>query len=186
MDVAWLMKRFVASAVEPEHEMCEKARGMLSSIDVTIESVQRIATQLRPALLDDFGLEAAIEWQVEEWTRRTNTRCDFVSSLGEIKLSQEQSTALFRILQEALANITRHANATSVGVLLEENVGLIVLEVQDNGRGMESVDMTATKSLGMLGMQERARLVGGEVSIDSEIGVGTTVTVRLPLHDEPA
>ena len=183
MDVAWLDHRLSAL---PHAPLRRKTRSLLQLIDTTIQSVQRIATQLRPAILDDFGLEAAIEWQVQEWKERTEIQCDFVSSLDDTALSQEQATAVFRILQEALTNITRHAAASRVSVLLEENAGYLVLEVQDNGRGMNErrVAVAGIRSLGLLGMQERARLVGGEVTINGITGKGTTVTVRVPLHQD--
>ena len=186
MDVAWLEEMLATGKPDPEGSMLRKTRSMLPFIDTTIQSVQRIASQLRPALLDDFGLEAAIEWQVQEWKERTGIQCDYVSSLGEIALRPEQATTVFRILQEALTNIVRHAAASRVSVLLEENAGLLVLEVQDNGRGIKErrVSVARAKSLGVLGMQERARLVGGEVVINSGEGKGTTVTVRIPLSPE--
>jgi signal transduction histidine kinase len=166
--------------------MLRKTRSMLQLIDTTIQSVQRIASQLRPALLDDFGLEAAIEWQVQEWKERMGVRCDYVSSLGDVALSPQQSTAVFRILQEALTNISRHAAASRISILLEENAGYLILEVQDDGGGIKErrTSVANVKSLGVLGMQERARLVGGEATINSIHGKGTTVTVRIPLSPE--
>jgi signal transduction histidine kinase len=182
MDVAWLDERLPRGHAEPEVLLRRKTRAILQVIDTTIESVQRIAAQLRPALLDDFGLEAAIEWQVQDWKERTGVRCDFVSSLGETEVPPEQATAVFRILQEALTNVTRHAAASRISVLLEENGGYLVLEVQDNGCGINREAMTGLKSLGVLGMQERARLEGGEVTINGIAGKGTTVIARVPLH----
>ena len=184
MDVAWLDEKLVAQKTPPDAALCHKTHSMMRLIDTTVQSVQRIASQLRPALLDDFGLEAAIEWQVQEFEERTAIHCDCVSSLDDLTLPPEQATAVFRIFQEALTNIARHAAASRVSILLEENAGYLVLEVQDNGRGMEPLDMTNIKSLGILGMQERARLVGGAITINGDASKGTIVTVRVPLHQE--
>ena len=184
MDVAWLDEGLVALDMEPQAPLRRKTQSISQIIDTTIRSVQRIATQLRPALLDDFGLEAAIEWQLQDWEERTGIRCDFISSLGDEAISPEQSTAVFRILQETLTNIARHAAASRISVLLEENAGYLILEVQDNGCGINPDEIWVVQSLGLLGMRERARLVGGEVTINGSAGKGTTVTVRVPLHQE--
>jgi signal transduction histidine kinase len=188
MDVAWLEQRLPVESSDPSTpastSLRAKTRTMSQHIDATIQSVQRIASQLRPALLDDFGLEAAIEWQIQEFQERTETRCDFVSSLDELELSDDQSIAAFRIFQEALTNIARHAHASRVHVLLEENAGHLMLEIQDNGRGISEINLSGVQSLGVLGMQERARLVGGEVKINGVPGQGTTVTVCIPLRPE--
>jgi len=186
MDVAWVEEKLITSRFESDDPIRQKTSFMLQCLETTIESVQQIAANLRPALLDDCGLEAAIEWQLQDFRERSHIECDYVSSLGDIQLPPELETSVFRILQEALTNIVRHASASKVSILLEENAGQLVLEVQDNGRGMSEpvLSTTGTKSLGLLGMQERARLVGGEVIINSLVGKGTTVTVRVPLHSD--
>ena len=184
MDLAWLDQRLMADGALSNGELQQKIRSMLQGISTTIQLGQRIATKLRPAVLDDLGLEAAIEWQVQEFQERTNMQCDYVSSLGNMALPHQLSTAVFRILQESLTNIARHAAASRISVLLEENAGYLMLEVQDNGRGMKDRRAAKTKSLGLLGMRERARLIGGEVTVNGVTGQGTTVTVRIPLHQD--
>lgn len=184
MDLAWLRKKLPeACNVEPVQPLLEKISVMSQYIDGTIQSVRRIAAQLRPALLDDLGLEAAIEWQLQEFQNRTGIECRF-DTAGELpELDQERTTALFRIFQETLTNVARHAQATSVVVMLQIKEEYIFLTVKDNGRGITSRELFNTKSLGLLGMRERSLLVGGVVEIRGKEGEGTTVTVRVPLHE---
>jgi len=146
--------------------------------------VRKIATELRPPVLDDLGLEAAIEWQIQEFEKRTGIVCHFHSSLKHLDLDAERSTAVFRIFQETLTNVVRHAEATQVNIYLREEDDSLVLEVQDNGRGMTGRELSGsgTKSLGLLGMRERATMLDGEVNIIGRQGKGTTVGVRIPTH----
>jgi len=183
MDVAWLDKKIATGEFQSDL-LQSKIKTMYGCIDNTICSVQQIATRLRPGILDDLGLEAAIEWQAQEFQERTGIRCECVSSLGDMALPPQQSTTAFRILQESLTNIVRHAAADRVCVLLEENNNCLILEVQDNGRGFNGGEISAVKSLGLLGMRERALLVGGKVEIIGKAGKGTSVTVCLPLEQE--
>jgi two-component system sensor histidine kinase UhpB len=155
---------------------------MATLVDTTIQSVRRITTDLRPGVLDNFGLVAAIEWQAQEFQTRTGIRCTFTSTLENIELEEECCTAVFRILQEALTNVARHAGATRASVSLTEAARHLVLEVRDNGRGMTDSDLSKPKSFGLWGMQERASLLGGELHISGVQGTGTTLTVRIPLE----
>ena len=148
-------------------------------LDEAIQSVRRIATDLRPGVLDDLGLLAAIEWAVDEFQVRTGIQSYVSLPDAELVLDAESSTALFRILQEALTNVARHARATRVTVRLAQADRGLSLEVQDNGDGIPEVQL-ASRSLGVLGMRERAILLGGEFSIGSTPKNGTTVTVRIP------
>lgn len=148
MDVAWLDKKIATGDFQRE-QLQSKIKTMYGCIDGTIRSVQQIATRLRPGILDDLGLEAAIEWQAQEFQERTGIRCECVSSLGDMALPAKQSTTVFRILQESLTNIVRHA-ADRVCVLLEENNHCLILEVQDNGRGFNGGEISAVKSLSFL------------------------------------
>ena len=132
-------------------------------------------------MLDDLGLEAAIEWQIHDFQKRTGIKCEFASNLSDIALSQERATAVFRIFQETLTNIARHANASRVKIKLEASHGKLLLEVQDNGKGMTARDLSGAKSLGLLGMRERATMLDGEVTIVGRRGKGTTVGLRIPL-----
>lgn len=158
----------------------EKIRGMKEQVDSTITSVQRIVAELRPGVLDDLGLVAAIEWQCRDFQRRTGIACCCTVSHEDLRVDPEHATAVFRICQEALTNVTRHARATEVQVRLEdEGVGL-VLEVRDNGRGIPHERLADTKSFGLLGMRERAGLLGGDVQINTREGEGTTIRLHLP------
>ena len=148
-------------------------------LDEAIQSVRRIATDLRPGVLDDLGLLAAIEWAVEEFQARTGIQSYVSLPDADLALDAESATALFRILQEALTNVARHARATRVRVRLAHEEEGLSLEVRDNGEGIRDVQL-AGRSLGVLGMSERAILLGGEFSIASTHKNGTTVTVRIP------
>ena len=148
--------------------------------DSTIATVRRIASELRPSLLDDFGLVAAIEWQVQEFGRRTSIASDFVSNSESVDLGGDRNTAMFRIVQEALTNIARHAGARNVLVELEERSDQIRITIRDDGRGMIESAARGT-SLGMIGMHERCRMIGGELKIESIPSAGTTVRLRIPV-----
>ena len=135
--------------------------SMLNRLDDTIQSVRRLATQLRPSILDHLGLGAAIEWAAAEFEERTGVRCEVQVPEAELPASPEQITALFRIFQETLTNISRHAHATCVKVHLYADAGALYLRVEDNGQGMEQNRRFQTRSLGIIGMRERALLLGG-------------------------
>ena len=149
--------------------------------------MRRIATELRPGILDDLGLVAAIEWQANEFQSRTGIACDVASTLRDDALfDADLNTAFFRIFQETLTNIMRHANATRVVVRSSEVQGSVFLSVQDNGRGITAAEIHDTSSIGLVGMCERAALLGGEVAFQSKPGQGTTVTVKIPRsHPQP-
>lgn len=162
------------------HERPQQSEPILKLIDQTIESVRRISTELRPRVLDDLGLMATVEWAAEEFQRRTGTECRLDLPLDDIAIDREPATAFFRILQETFTNIARHANATRVDVRLAKEEGGLTLEVHDNGTGIKEEQLTADSSLGILGMRERALLLGGELAISGALGEGTTVKVRIP------
>jgi signal transduction histidine kinase len=151
----------------------------LKFLDEAIQSVRRIATDLRPGVLDDLGLVAAVEWAAEEFQARTGIQCHVSLPDVDIAMDPERATALFRIFQETLTNVARHANATQVNVKLVQNCDLS-LEVRDNGKGMPEKQLSAGQSLGILGMRERALLLGGELTISGGPGKGTIVKVRIP------
>ena len=160
-----------------------KKRGsesFLTLIDQTIQSVRRISTELRPGILDDLGLVAAVEWAGEEFEARTGTTCRLDLPQDDIAVDPEQATAIFRILQEALTNVARHAGASEVEVRLANEDGDLTLEVHDNGKGIAGDELSNGGSLGILGMRERAMLLGGELTISGPPGNGTTVRVRIP------
>jgi signal transduction histidine kinase len=158
----------------------DKVRSMVEQVDSTIASVQRLVTQLRPALLDNLGLVAAIEWQCHDYQKRTGIPCTCVTSADDITMEPERATALFRICQEALTNTARYAQATAVTVKLESHHDSLQLVVADNGVGIPDSKVSNRRSLGLLGMKERATLFGGEVTIQGHPGKGTTVIACLP------
>ena len=162
----------------------EKITGMRELIDATITTVRRLSSELRPHILDDLGLVAALEWQAQQFTARTGITCQFDSFADDTEVSQEQATAIFRIFQAALTNILRHAQATRVTIMIEEEAKELVLEVKDNGRGITEEEISGSQSLGLIGMRERAQLVGGRITITGVAGKGTVLTVRVPLAGE--
>ena len=157
----------------------DKIRSMVEQIDTTIASVQRLVAELRPAVLDDLGLVAAIEWQCQDFQKRTGIPCTCVTSADELAVESERATALFRICQEALTNTARHAQATAVTIKLESRIDYLQLVVADNGVGIPNTKVSDRRSLGLLGMKERVALFGGEITIRGNPGNGTIVTACL-------
>jgi len=168
--------------VEVQTALTGKLLSARQLADETIESVQKIASELRPGLLDRLGLAAAMEAETQAFQARTAIRCDWSPPQEAVALSQELATTSFRIFQEILTNIARHAQATRVAVRLARSRDLLVIEATDNGIGIQPRDVQNPKSLGLLGMQERASMLGGVVTFDRNPGGGTRVTVRLPLN----
>jgi PAS domain S-box-containing protein len=177
MDLVWLMQRLLGQ--DPAWQ--QKVHSVLKLVDDAITSVRRIASSLRPGMLDDLGLSAAIEWQTREFQARTGIECELVLPAKDVVLDDDHSTAIFRIFQETLTNIARHACATRAIVRLKKVRQAIVLEVLDNGKGFDNGAIAQKKSLGLLGMKERALILGGLIEICSKPGQGTSVTVRIPL-----
>jgi PAS domain S-box-containing protein len=176
LDLAWLNRQLP----EAPREVSGKIAAMEAFVEQNIERVKRISSRLRPRLLDDLGLLSAIEWQAGEFEEKTGVSCRVVLPSGELDLDPERATALFRIFQETLTNITRHAKATRVRVLMSREPDHLLLRVSDNGVGIDRDAIDDPDSLGLLGMRERAYPWGGEVSIRGRPGWGTTVTVTLP------
>jgi signal transduction histidine kinase len=174
MEVGWLQKRL------KEPALLEKCDSMAKLIDSSVQTVRKIATGLRPEMLDDMGLVAAVGWQAKEFQKRTGIRCR-AKLPPETKFDLEISTCVFRIFQEILTNVARHARATRVDVELVVTDERFNLEVVDNGVGIADADLNGRKSLGLLGMQERAMLFGGEVGITGTPGQGTRVSVSIPI-----
>jgi signal transduction histidine kinase len=177
MDLAWLQKHTGSE----QKGLLRKYRDMSELVDTTIQSVRRIATELRLGILDDLGLVPAMEWQAQDFEQRSGIRCTFTSSLEKVALGAGETSALYRILQEALTNVARHASATRVDVSLEEEQDCVCLRIQDNGRGVTEGEVNGPESFGLLGMRERALLYSGDFSIQGTPGQGTTVAIRLPL-----
>ena len=183
MDLALLEKKVAeVSGTEDLQQFEEKLEELPVRVDTIIATVRKIATELRPPVLDDLGLEAAIEWQIQEFEKRTGIKCQYSCGLKQVDLGPDRATAVFRIFQETLTNVVRHAEATQVDIHLREEGDKLILEVQDNGRGMTGRELSGTRSLGLLGMRERATMLDGEVNIIGRQGKGTTVGVRIPIH----
>jgi PAS domain S-box-containing protein len=180
LDLARLQS-LMGGSLFPREQMEEKVRAMMADVDATIASVQRLVVELRPGILDDLGLVAAIEWQCQDFERRSGTRCVCKAPQEQIHLDRSHATAAFRICQEALTNVARHAKATAVRVSIEQVNGELWLDIQDDGRGIRTEQLRDSASLGLLGMRERARGLGGRLEIAARPGKGTTVTLRLPL-----
>ena len=177
MDLAWVARRAAG-----QDALLEKLRDMAAATDEIIQQVRRISTELRPGVLDDLGLLAAVEWQAQEFEARTGTACTVKSDLGDVKLGRSVSTELFRIFQESLTNVARHAAARRVDVRLERAGEGLHMEVRDDGRGITHAETVDPRSLGLLGIRERARRLGGTAAIAPGIARGTVVSVQVPLQ----
>jgi signal transduction histidine kinase len=181
MDIVWLTRRLGQPIEEGKRPVLQgKLVAMSELTDVAIESVQKIATELRPVVLDSLGLCAAIEWQAKDFGERTGITCYVTLPENDLELERERSTALFRILQESLTNIARYSAATQVEIELQADEAEVTLSVRDNGRGILDSEANNPYSVGLTGMRERASLLGGQCNIAARPGGGTTVEARLP------
>jgi signal transduction histidine kinase len=180
LDLSWLATKLAKNSPPVR----TKIKTMTAHIDATIQTVRRIATELRPGILDGLGLVAAIEWQANEFQSRTHIPCVVTSTVPDTQWDQDFITVFFRIFQETLTNVIRHASASRVDVRLTEENRQLVLTVADDGRGISEEEIANTRSIGLIGMKERAMLIGGDVSLVGTPGKGTTVSVRVPL-DRP-
>jgi signal transduction histidine kinase len=177
MDLSLLPDR-----VAKDHKLfLEKLSSMSELIDRTLARVHTIVTELRPVVLDKLGLVAAIEWQAGEFHERSGIVCELHLPTEDIPLDSDRSTAFFRIFQEALTNVARHANATKIAVDLESEAGSLILAVRDNGKGIDEKLIFDQNSLGLLGMRERALSFGGTVEVTALPGRGTLVSMRIPI-----
>jgi signal transduction histidine kinase len=175
MDLSWLMRRL------PEDEpVRERAESMQALLDSTVDSVRTISTQLRPPILDDLGLEAAVEWQTTEFCRQSGVNCQLELRIGDRFVQNEHATAAFRILQEALVNVARHSEADNVTVEIRFVGDTLLLAVSDDGCGIGDATLSSSDSIGLIGMRERAAALGGEVSICRLPAGGTHVKLELP------
>jgi PAS domain S-box-containing protein len=178
-DLAWLTDRLV----DTDAALGQKAKAVTAQMDTMIKTVRRIATELRPGMLDDLGLAASIEWQARDFEKRTGIVCEVSVSSPDLPLTRVQSLALFRIFQEALTNVARHAGAQHIEVTLRvaATPETLTLQIHDDGRGIQAGEIAGLHSLGLLGMQERAQRLGGAFDIQAVPGDGTIVTVSIPL-----
>jgi two-component system sensor histidine kinase UhpB len=153
-------------------------------LDGTVAAARRISSDLRPLMLDDLGLVAACEWLAHNFQQRTGVPCELVLGAGELDLPDPYATAVFRVLQESLTNIAKHAGASQVEATLERGEGTVILTVRDNGRGFQPADPRKEGSYGLVGLRERAFLLGGDIRIESEPGRGTYVEMRMPMGEQ--
>ncbi len=180
MDIAWVARR-VTEDNPARDAILDKLHAMSRATDEVLDEVRRISAELRPGVLDDLGILAAIEWQGQRFEERTGTSCVVRSNLDGERLDRELSTAVFRIFQEALTNVARHAEATRVDVRIERSDGALCLEVRDDGKGIGPEDEHRATSLGLLGIRERARRLGGTATVRPAEGKGTVLSLALPL-----
>jgi two-component system sensor histidine kinase UhpB len=169
---------------DDQQDIKKKIISVSEMIDDTVENVQRITSKLRPDILDELGLIAAIEWQAKEFEMVTGINCSLTLPEGELDFVEDKSTAIFRIFQEALTNVMRHANAKMVSISLQVNEENILLKIKDNGTGIKPEQIKDFKSFGIIGMKERALILGGEVSIEGITGKGTEVRVEMPINNK--
>jgi signal transduction histidine kinase len=178
MDLMWMIRHLPAS----ESNKSDRLHESIQMINDGVKSVRAICSGLRPGVLDDLGLAAAIEWQASDFASRHGVTCHVSVPPVDLHLDGDRATAAFRIFQECMTNVIRHAQATSVNITLCQEEENILLVVEDDGVGFRESDLSnSLGSLGLLGMKERAQFCGGDVQISSSPGKGTTVTVRVPL-----
>jgi two-component system, NarL family, sensor histidine kinase UhpB len=181
--VNWIAER--AGRVGDE-TLEEKLAAMQSMLDDTVAATRRISADLRPLMLDDLGLAPAVEWLVQGFTERSGIRCELTIDEGELELGEPYASAVFRILQESLTNIAKHAQASRVDMTVRRAGGAIALSVSDDGRGFSPQDPRKPNSFGLMGLRERAYALGGDVRIESTPGEGTRIEVSIPLPREMA
>ena len=184
LDLSWLEKRFAKDGESPDIQLLiSRTRAMSELIDATVKTVQRISSELIPGVLEHLGLSEAIKWQLDKFRKRTGIMCDLRIDPENIMLRQNRSLTVFRIFQESLTNIIRHSEATDVHVVLQEADESLSLEVRDNGKGLQESQIGSPESLGLIGIRERARILGGSVRFSCSPGSGTTVKVTIPFDD---
>ena len=179
MDAIWVRDHLPAGG----QAAASKLEAMLAMLDTTVAATRRIAADLRPLLLDDLGLVAAVEWLVQSFNQRSGVVCS-LSVDEEMALHEPYATAVFRILQEALANVGKHAKASKAAVAFERTDDAVTLVVSDDGQGFSPTGPRKPESLGLMGLRERTRLLKGSMTIDSAPGSGTRIAVRIPVHNK--
>ena len=161
-------------------ETVDRIQSLAGLVDIAISTVKRIATNLRPPTLDHLGLPSAIRWEAMTFRARTGLRCYIRGARDTTALSGEQQTVLFRIFQEAMTNVARHARASAVHITLAERKGVFELRIRDNGRGISEAQAADPRSIGLVGMRERAAIIGGTFQVAGRRAKGTVVTVQVP------
>ncbi|HEY6837367.1 MAG TPA: PAS domain-containing protein [Geobacteraceae bacterium] len=166
---------------EDQTFLADQVASMAQLIEESVKTVQRISSELRPVMIDDLGLAAAMEWQAKEFERRSGLTCELVTSLKSDDVGREVATAVFRIFQESMTNVLRHAHATRVEVSLIEKRGRLELAIRDDGRGISREELRNPLSFGLVGMRERVVTLGGRIRIWGARNKGTVVVVRIPV-----
>lgn len=182
LDVSWLGTRLK----DDQTGLLEKIKSMKSTLQNTVTAVRRLSSELRPLILDDLGLVPAVEWLRDDFGKRTGIEVHLEVSERDLRIEKETATAVFRILQESLTNVARHADAGAVWVRLSTDAGRLRLVIRDDGRGMDTQAIPKARSFGLIGIRERAFMLGGEVRIHSRPGEGTEIEVVLPLALVPS
>ena len=183
LELAHTFDKLVKPHLDPES--IDRVQSIMGNIDLATERVRRLATSLRPPALDHLGLVAAVELEAAAFSRRTGLRCRVLEAAPVTRLSATQATALFRILQEALINVARHAKASAIRISIREHLAAITVTIHDNGRGIRHKELADPAALGLMGMRERAAQIGASFVIKSARANGTTVVVSLPTpHEE--
>jgi len=177
MGISWVGKKINSS----DEKVKEKLSDLVTMIDTTVQSVRKISSELRPSMLDDLGLQPAMEWQAQEFEKRSGISVSNTLEIGDLKLPGNIPITFFRIFQESLTNIARHAEASTVSVRLRLTNGVLEMIIRDNGKGFSPKNIAEKRTLGLLGMKERATTIGGKVEMKTEEGKGTTVTLRAPV-----
>lgn len=177
IDIAWIRQ----SLVDPSWKIEERFTSIGELIDTTVRTVRHIATELRPRILDELGIISAIKWQLEDHERRSGLEFELLCEPPDFEVEADVATAAFRSFQELMVNILRHAQATSVKVLLERQPATLKLSVRDDGDGLQNIDFRSDNSFGLLQVQERAKYWGGSMRIDTALGVGTAIKLEFPL-----
>ncbi|MHA1381053.1 MAG: response regulator [Candidatus Helarchaeota archaeon] len=181
IDISYLSRKFLKD-IKDKELFLKKMKSMSDLIDETIKTVQKISAELRPRLLDDLGLVPAIEWYTEDFEERTKIDCHADLDFDGLELDPDCSTAIFRIFQEAMTNIARHAKATKVNIRLKRVNGKLEIQISDNGKGIKEEDIYSPNSLGLIGMRERIRPFNGELKLFVPKERGTTLSVCLPIN----
>jgi signal transduction histidine kinase len=186
LDVENLAARHRPRGEEAQGKFDQRVAAMVHAIDVSVNTVRRIAAEMRPAVFEDLGLVAALDWQIQEFEARTGIRCRRGGLRQDPGLPAAPALAVFRIFQETLTNIIRHAKATALEVTARSDSEWFTLRVSDNGQGFDPESLSPSRSLGLLGMRERAEMLGGTIEWSRRSKGGTVVTLRLPRAPEAA
>jgi signal transduction histidine kinase len=179
IDITWLAHELTRDPERPTNQVVNKLQAMAGLVELSMKTIQQIVSRLRPAVLDHFGLIDALQWEAATFEQRTGIRCR-VSARTRSEIAPDRATGVFRIFQEALTNVARHAHAGAVRIAVRETSRDLVVEIRDNGRGITESEACAPQSTGLLGMRERARLLGGALSITGTRGRGTRIALRIP------